>query len=418
MVNVHIHQFKPGGAVVDAAALSQFQEQWATYRKLVEGDCLSHRAVGGILHDTLNQVFPAPFSFLDIACGDASMMKTTLRGTKVRHYHGLDLSQPALELAAGNLAGLPFAVDLDHRDFVQAMLRRPEHADAAWCSLSIHHLATDDKRKLMAAIHGATGGRGIFLLYEPTRRADEDRAGFLDRFQRINKPLWKVLTPAEWDQILAARHHLRLPGDRGGVVRARPPGRFRAGAGGVHGSDRLLPAVPLRRARRQGGERQERPGRNGRVCGSPSAIGITSWVRPVRSSHRAIKTFYSVSTYLAALHPRALLCPAPPPRYGAARWIRTRIGEDAMKIAAVVLGLTGFALSGNAVLAQAMNADDMKWINQCISDNKGGASDAIVRKYCICMNEKMDNNETRSITEWEKANPAARRACDRESGWR
>lgn len=65
-----------------------------------------------------------------------------------------------------------------------------------------------------------------------------------------------------------------------------------------------------------------------------------------------------------------------------------------MKIAAVVLGLTGFALSGNAVLAQAMNADDMKWINQCIVDNKGGASDAIVRKYCICMNEKMDNNET------------------------
>ena len=201
MVNVHIHQFKPGGAVVDAAALSQFQEQWATYRKLVESDCLSHRAVGGILHDTLKEVFPSPFSFLDIACGDASMMQTALRGTRVRHYHGLDLSQPALELAAANLAGLPFAVDLDHRDFVEAMLRRPEHADAAWCSLSIHHLATDDKRKLMTAIHGATGGRGIFLLYEPTRRADEDRAAFLERFQRINKPLWKVLTAAEWDQI-------------------------------------------------------------------------------------------------------------------------------------------------------------------------------------------------------------------------
>ncbi len=33
MVNVYIHQFKRGGAVVDAAALAQFQEQWATYRK-------------------------------------------------------------------------------------------------------------------------------------------------------------------------------------------------------------------------------------------------------------------------------------------------------------------------------------------------------------------------------------------------
>jgi len=89
-----------------------------------------------------------------------------------------------------------------------------------------------------------------------------------------------------------------------------------------------------------------------------------------------------------------------------------------MKLAAVVLCLVGSAMAGNAALAQAMNADDVKWINQCIADNKGGASEAVVRKYCICMNEKMSSNETRSITEWEKANPAARAACDRESGWR
>ena len=89
-----------------------------------------------------------------------------------------------------------------------------------------------------------------------------------------------------------------------------------------------------------------------------------------------------------------------------------------MKLAAIVLGLVGFAVSGNAVPAQQLSVDDVKWINQCIADNKGGASDAVIRKYCVCMNEKMDDNETRSITEWEKANPAARRACDRESGWR
>src|SRR5499433_989138 len=80
-----------------------------------------------------------------------------LRGTKVRHYHGIDLSQPALELAAANLEGSPFEVDLDHRDFVEAMLRRPEHADADWCSLSIHHLSSADKLRLMKAIRGATG---------------------------------------------------------------------------------------------------------------------------------------------------------------------------------------------------------------------------------------------------------------------
>jgi SAM-dependent methyltransferase len=205
LVNVHIHQFQGGGAVVDAAALAQFQQQWATYRKLVESDCLSHRAVGALLRETLSGVFASPFAFLDIACGDASMMKTALQGTNVRHYHGIDLSQAALELAATNLADVPFAVDLDHRDFVDAMLRRPQHADAAWCSLSVHHLSTDDKLRLMKAIRGATGSRGMFLLYEPTRRDGEDRPAWLDRFERVNQPLWSVLTPEEWDQI---RHHV------------------------------------------------------------------------------------------------------------------------------------------------------------------------------------------------------------------
>jgi len=205
LVNVHIHQFQPGGAVVDAGALTQFQQQWATYRKLVEGDCLAHSELARILRQSLNETFTAPFSFLDIACGDASMMRAALTRTKVRHYHGIDLSQAALELAAKNLAGLPCAVDLDHRDFVEAMLRRPEHADAAWCSLSIHHLATADKLRLMQAIRNAVGTGGIFLLYEPTCRDSEDRAAFLDRFQRINKSLWNVLTPSEWEQIW---HHV------------------------------------------------------------------------------------------------------------------------------------------------------------------------------------------------------------------
>jgi hypothetical protein len=72
MVNIHLHQFRPGAGAVDVAALEQFQRQWATYQKLVDSDALSHKEVGGILHDTLNQTFNRPFSFLDIACGDAS----------------------------------------------------------------------------------------------------------------------------------------------------------------------------------------------------------------------------------------------------------------------------------------------------------------------------------------------------------
>ena len=85
------------------------------------------------------------------------------------------------------------------------------------------------------------------------------------------------------------------------------------------------------------------------------------------------------------------------------------------------LGLFAAAVfAATPAQAQQMTADDMKWINQCISDNRGepGGTPQVVRAYCMCMNEKMDNNETRSVTQWERANPGARRDCERKSGWK
>ena len=42
-------------------------------------------------------------------------MKRALSGTKASHYHGIDLSEPALELAAKNLEDVPVEMELDHR---------------------------------------------------------------------------------------------------------------------------------------------------------------------------------------------------------------------------------------------------------------------------------------------------------------
>jgi methyltransferase family protein len=168
----------------------------------VDTDALSHKELGKLLHDTL-KALPKPFAFLDIACGDAGQMKRALAGTKVNHYHGIDLSQPALDLAAKNLKGAPFAVELDHRDFVTALERRSEPADAAWCELSIHHLSTDGKLELLEAIHGSTSN--MLMIYEPTLADGEDREGYLQRFRRVNRPAWTFMTAEEWEQI---DHHV------------------------------------------------------------------------------------------------------------------------------------------------------------------------------------------------------------------
>ncbi len=84
----------------------------------------------------------------------------------------------------------------------------------------------------------------------------------------------------------------------------------------------------------------------------------------------------------------------------------------------IILLAVGALMTSKPALAQKLNTDDVKWINQCIDDNKGGAGADVIRKYCICMNEKMDNNETQSITQWEKTHPRERAACDKASGWK
>ena len=73
-------------------------------------------------------------------------------------------------------------------------------------------------------------------------------------------------------------------------------------------------------------------------------------------------------------------------------------------------------LTGGAALA---GPDDAKWVAQCVQDNKDEkATVEVITKYCTCMNNKMSDNETQSITQWEKRDPEARKACDSEAGWK
>jgi hypothetical protein len=86
-----------------------------------------------------------------------------------------------------------------------------------------------------------------------------------------------------------------------------------------------------------------------------------------------------------------------------------------MKSAAFAFALATVCFTTTAALAAT--TDDVKWINQCVNDDRGGATHEVILKYYTCMNNKMSDNETQSITQWEKSLVAERKACDREAGW-
>jgi DhnA family fructose-bisphosphate aldolase class Ia len=87
-----------------------------------------------------------------------------------------------------------------------------------------------------------------------------------------------------------------------------------------------------------------------------------------------------------------------------------------MRLVAAALSLAAVCVTTNVALA--VSTDDVKWINQCVKDNKGLAAAGVVLKYCTCMVNKMEDSETQSVTQWEKTHAAERKACDAEAGWK
>jgi SAM-dependent methyltransferase len=199
------------GAVADTAALEIFQNQWDVYRKFLQYDYLSNAEACRVLNGFLTRDVARPFKLVDLACGDASGIVSAIGTTPVQGYRGVDLSAPALALAARNLDELACPVVLDETDFTTALGNRLEREDIVWISLSLHHLATADKGAFMREVRSAVADDGAFLIYEPTLRNGEDRAAYLERFEEIGRRDWTQLTPGEFAEAMKHVQTCDLP---------------------------------------------------------------------------------------------------------------------------------------------------------------------------------------------------------------
>ena len=81
-----------------------------------------------------------------------------------------------------------------------------------------------------------------------------------------------------------------------------------------------------------------------------------------------------------------------------------------------IMGLAlGTVLVGGAAYA---DNDDLRWVAKCVQDNASATVEAdVVAKYCACMNNKMDENETLTITQWQATHPTELATCKGKVGW-
>lgn len=191
-----------GSDVAASKAMEIFAQQWQLYSKILDHDYLFNAGAYAALRRFLDEEVARPFRFLDLACGDASGIARALKGTQIGGYRGIDLAEPALNLARENLKTLACEVQLEEADFTEALRSRAEPVDIVWISLSLHHLDTPAKRTLMGEIRRAMGPNGAFLIYEPARDDGEGRAAYMDRFEDTARKDWTSLTGEEFKEAI------------------------------------------------------------------------------------------------------------------------------------------------------------------------------------------------------------------------
>ena len=152
----------------------EFFSSWDVYRLCIEHNTLHHREVGRILRDELSGR-SEPFSFLDLACGDAELTARALVGSRVRSYTGVDFSAPAIELARAKIAALGCPSAFHETDFTSYLRRNDSSFDIIYLGLSLHHLGLGEKAETMKHIRRAVASGGAFYLFEPVLRGRESR---------------------------------------------------------------------------------------------------------------------------------------------------------------------------------------------------------------------------------------------------
>jgi len=195
------------GDAAAAYALDMFQYEWGIYQKLVRANEMHHRELGQILRRLIETRFSRPFTFLDLACGDASLARCILKGSRVVRYEGIDLSRPALDCAVSVMSDAPYSVNLSEEDMREAVSSRPSGCDIVWCGFSIHHLERDRKKDMLVSVRRALKPGGIFVCAEPVCRAGETRAEFTGRWEGELRRRFRSLNDAEFAHLW---NHIRI----------------------------------------------------------------------------------------------------------------------------------------------------------------------------------------------------------------
>jgi cyclopropane fatty-acyl-phospholipid synthase-like methyltransferase len=192
--------------------VGEFFNAWTIYRKVLTNNYMHHRGIYQAVSTLLaEQRATQPFKLLDLGCGDASFIAQALHGISIQHYVGFDLSDPALALAAENIAPLGCQAELINIDFMEGLAQTKERFDIVFTSYALHHLSQEEKAEFFRLAHSVLTENGLLLIIDVMREPNESLPVYLDNYCQWVREEWLQLDEQDLTALIQHIRHNDLP---------------------------------------------------------------------------------------------------------------------------------------------------------------------------------------------------------------
>ena len=183
-----------------------FDEQWLTYRKVIDCDYMGHATIRGALLSYLAEHPEFSGSLgrvLDLGCGDAEISSALVGRFGCRSYLGVDASGMALQQAAARTDWGEVEPRFRESDLLSFLQEEGESFDVILVGFVLHHLDAEGKREFFRAVATRLRSGGVVLFYDVFLRPGLDRDTSVAAYLQWIREDWTEITSAEYDAIEA-----------------------------------------------------------------------------------------------------------------------------------------------------------------------------------------------------------------------
>ena len=240
-----------------------FQQQWATYRAVVEHDLMEHQAVATATKHAVEAWLErrppdaAAPRMVDLGCGDLALLAPWLRGLPLGSYTGLDLTAAVLPLAQQALGSTTYPCRWLEADLLHWALESntgtgpvaasTEPVDLLHSAFAVHHLNDAQKTTFLEAARQRISATGLFIWVDIFRQPGETRDRYLERYHQRIRCGWQVLSSEQQEQVISHLSSFDIPADRAAIEAAAEQAgwRWRWGWNGQHQAEALAVLTPV-----------------------------------------------------------------------------------------------------------------------------------------------------------------------------